>query len=191
MNYQPNSYSRRYKTYSMYVFAFLYCISSAFAQDAAISRIDANYLSVKEAQAQEKLFICDFRYQPGVLKFPNVVEYKRQEKFYYTFDDNSQPLLAMVVLQIDSGKIHYDIELVFNSEGSLVFCRENQNNPVFQYNQISIYFKEEELLRFMEGNAIVTSSLVFHKEKIEFIQKKAKILYKKFLDYSQSLPIKP
>ncbi len=191
MSHQQNIYQLMYFYCIIQLLVLIWFSGSALAQDSEINLVISNYLRVKEDQSQEKLFICDFRYQPGSLKFPNVVEYKRQERFYYTFIEGSKLALEMAVLQIDSGKIHYDIELVYDTKGNLIFCQESQNNPTFKYNQIRIYFKEEELLRFMEGNAIITSSLVFHQEKIEFIQKTAKTLHKKFMDYAKSLRMKP
>lgn len=191
MNYQQNHFLTMHKYYLIYFLVSLCLSTGAFAQDADITRINSNYLRVKETQAQEKHYVCEFRYQPGTLKFPNVIEYQRQENFYYLIKENNQLQLEMAVLQIDSGKIHYDIELVYDTEGNLIFCQESQNNPTFRYNHIRIYFKEDKLLRLMEGNAIITSSLVFHQEKIEFVQKTAKSLYKKFMDYAKSLRMKP
>ncbi len=166
-------------------------VSYLNAQESEVDLVLNEYIRTKEAQQKKELSMSEFRYEPGALKFPSFVGYQRKEQYLYYFGESPIPSLELVVLAIDSGKIHYDIELLYNFKGELIFCRENQNNPDFKFTELRIFFKEEKLLRFYEGNAIITSSLLFHQEKLKFIQATAKSLYDKFTGYARFLKMKP
>ncbi len=168
----------------------LVCLTNA-QENEQTSTILNKYLGIKEAQQAEKLLLSEFRYEPGALKFPNVEGYHRKEQYYSSFKDKQDSQLELVVLQIDSGKIHYHIELLYSAMGELVFCKENQNNPNFNYTELRFFFQEGKLLCVYEGNAIITSSLLFYQKKIQFLQVTAQNLYDKFMHYASFLKMSP
>ncbi len=161
------------------------------AQKAEIGGIIDRYVRVQEQILRNDLYSNTFQLNGNELDWNNALFYKQVEEFFFQRNVQGEARLQLVKVTIDSARARYQIEYLYNPEGKLIHCIEQQDDPQFTYRKLRVYFQDEELLQLSEDNVIINSSTIFHSEKVQYIRESALFYRKKFRDYMGLLEKNP
>ncbi|NJO02864.1 MAG: hypothetical protein HC880_15335 [Bacteroidia bacterium] len=156
---------------------------SLMAQSNYVGNILEQYIKTKERIQNKELHSNVFRLNLGNLAWNNSLVYGRQEQYYYGLSDKRQVFLQLLVVTIDSSNNQYQIEYLFDNNGKLIYCLEQQANPRYHYRELRTFYREEKLIQLSEDNVVVNSSTIFHSQKVKYFLESARYYWDKFLYY--------
>lgn len=174
----------------LYLLLSALSLSSLSAQDKQISYAIDHYLEVKDKIHKGDLFENSFRLNIGNLDWNESLEYRRDETYYFGVGPNQKTVLHLVHVELDSNDHHYQIEYLFDPQGSLIYSSEKQDIPKYHYRELKTFFKDLELIQLNEDNVTIKSSTIFHSRKVKYLLESAGYYQEKFSDYMgfESIP---
>lgn len=160
----------------------------SFGQKSKVAYIMEKYLEVKDKIGQNEIYKSTYQINAGNLSWNTTLQYRKNENYFFSVAQDTHTFLHLITIEVDSAQNHYDIEYLYNREGQLLYCLEQQKESSISYQDFKAYFEKGELIQIWEGNIGIQSSTIFHSQKVKYIQESARLYWNKFQVYMKSLP---
>ncbi|OJJ23681.1 hypothetical protein BKI52_04830 [marine bacterium AO1-C] len=133
----------------------LFNLTPGLAQNKRVRYIQDLYFYVKNKIAKEQYYLNEYQLNSTGKKLPQKGEYKRLERFFYSFSGKSQPTIRTITIKTEEGSKKQYEEFLYDLDGQLIFYYESQNNPEKKYRELSIYFHKGEVIHIIQNKTPV------------------------------------
>ncbi len=125
-------------------------ITPGMAQNKRVRYIQDLYYYVQNKISKEQYYLNEYRLNSTGKKLPQKGEYKKLERYFYSFSGKSQPTIRTINIKSEDGTQTQYQEFLYDLDGQLIFYYENQNDPQKKYRDLSVYFHKGEVIHIIQ-----------------------------------------
>jgi len=133
-------------------------LTSVLAQNKRVRYIQDLYYYVQNKISKEQYYLNEYQLNSTGKKLPTKGDYKRLERYFYSFSGKSQPTIRTITIKTEDGTQTQYEEFLYDLDGQLIFYYENQNDPKKKYRKLSVYFQKGEVIHIIQNKTPVKLS---------------------------------
>jgi|GEM_PF-2453580 len=139
------------------------------------------YLYVKEKVRRNQFYMNEFIVNTHSLTWRDKLLIHSTYIFYYSFLGDDTPLLRFAVLIKKEGEIKTHTEFMYDQDGHLGYCIENQNDTARAYKELHVFYEKERCINVIANKEVIhVKDTTPYQTHIARLQAVGKEVYKKF-----------
>lgn len=154
---------------------------TSYAQKKKVRYVQDLYFYVKNKIAKEQYYINEYELNSTGKKLPQKGEYKRLERYFYSFSGKSQPKIRMITIRSQKGETLDYEEFLYDLDGQLIFYYEKRNDKKNIYQDISIYFNKGIAVHIIKDKKVLKAEVIDqHEAYLKTAWERGESFHKKF-----------